>query len=227
MRRLTLTQFLKTGAAYVGVSALTVDTGLLLADRLDLLKVPGAWYINAPLGAVVLVGIPASITLAARLIRQVDPNPGRISGFAEGSPSPLLRAIPFMANSQADTLFASSVPHIFGEEIQTTHGGEHRPAVWRVPVPPEGSEVMVRESELRAFLDVAHHRAKYQFSRRYWTRQRRPPLWRVKYEAYMRLLTESGLVEGRSDNGGASGWLVTHPRHAITYLKFESGYAIR
>lgn len=226
MRRLTLIQFLKTSAAYVGVSAITVDTGLFLADRLDLLKVPGSWYINAPLGAVVLVGIPASITLAGRLIRHIDPSPGKIVGYEEGGASPLLRGIPFTANARPARLLASSVLHIFGDSLPVEQD-EHRPAVWRVPVPPENNEIMVRESELRAFLDVAHNREKYQFSRRYWTRQRRPPMWRMKYEAYMRLLAESGLIEGRHGSGGASGWLVTHPRHAITYLKFESGYAVR
>jgi hypothetical protein len=40
----------------------------------------------------------------------------------------------------------------------------------------------------------------------------------------MGLLTETGLVEGRQ--GGASGWLVTKPHHAITYLKHESPYSV-
>lgn len=225
MRRLTITQFLKTSVAYVGVSSITIDTGLFLADRLDLLEVPGSWYINAPLGAVVLVGIPATISLADRLIRHIDPNPAKIIGFEERVPSPLLRGIPFMANGKQAKLLASSTSHIFGESLPSED--EYRPAVWRVPIPPEDNEIVVRESELRAFLDVAHKRAKYQFSRRYWTKQRRPPLWRMKYEAFMRLLTESGLIEGRHENGGASGWLATHPRFAITYLKFESCYAVR
>jgi hypothetical protein len=225
MRRLSLTELLKTSAAFTVVSASVVDAGLLLADNTGLVDVPTSWYYNAPLGAWVVVGVPTTITLAERLLRHVDPNPGQIRGYQENTPSPLLSLIGLKFGGKSAGLIAHTVPFLFEQQVKDAPGNTvYRPAAWRVPV--NHNPVVVRESELRAFLDVAIKRDKYQFSRPYWTKRRRPPLDRGKYEAFMRLLTESGLVEGRHPTGGASGRLITHPRHAITYLKYESVYAV-
>ncbi len=222
LRRLSLTQLLKNSGAYVAVSASTVDVGLFVADRLDVVNVPFDWYIDAPLMVWVVVGVPVSLTLAGRVLQQVDPRARRIVGFQEGVPSPLLRKIGFNTGGKSSTILANRVDSIFGDKLPEVE--EYRPAVWHVPV--EDIPVIVRESELRAFLEVCYKRVKYQFSRRYWTKRRRPPVIRAKYEAYMRLLVESGLVEGRYDSGGASGYLATIPRSAITFLKYESAYRV-
>lgn len=224
MRRLGLVELLKTTGAFLVVSAGAVDSGLLLLDRSGGLDVPKSWYVNGPLGAWSVVGISASLALAGRLLRQVDNQAGRITGRLEGQPGPLIRSIPLGANGRQSTILASTTRSIFGE--QTPASETYKPAVWRVPIPPTGNQVMVRESEIRAFLEVAYHRRKYQFSRPYWCRRRRPPLWRDRYEAYMRLLVESGLVEGRHTQGGASGRLVIFPREAVWYLKYESPFRV-
>jgi hypothetical protein len=221
MRKLDLTQLIKNTGAFTLISASAVNAGLLFADRAGLLNVRSEWYLNAPLGVWALVGIPVTINLASRIVHQVNPQPRRITGFSEGA-SPVIRKIPFNTQGKSSTLLAYAVPSIFGESIPEQH--EYRPAIWHVPV--EGNDVTVRESELRSFLEVCHRRQKYQFSRKYWTRRRRPPLYRPKYEAYMRLLTEVGLIEGRHGHGGASGYLITTPRYAITYLKHESKHRI-
>ena len=222
MRRLSLTQLLKNTTAFAAVSASAVDAGLLLAHRTGMLDVPGDWYVNGPLAVWFLAGIPASISLAERVLQQINPRPGRIISFSDHAPSPVVRGISLHANGQRSTLLAHLAPTIFGEKLPEET--VYRPAIWYVPV--DDNQVVVRESELRAFLEAAHRRDAYQFSRNYWTQKRRPPLFRHKYEAFMRLLTESGLIEGRHIQGGASGRLVTHPRYAVTYLKFESTYRI-
>lgn len=221
MRRIELKQAVKNWAAFVGVSSITIDAGLLLADRTGMLDVPGGWYINGPLSATVLIGIPATFALASRILTQADPKPGRVVAFEEGGPSPLARWIPFTTNATPGRLMAHSIKSALGEALPE-EAPAYRPALWVVPI--EGLDIKVRESELRAFLDVAWRRDKHQFSRRYWTRRRRPALYRPKYEAFMRLLVESGLVEGRHEQGGASGRLLAFPREAITFLKYESAY---
>lgn len=221
MRRLQLKQVIKNWAAYITVSSVTIDAAFLLADQTGMADVPGSWYVNAPLAAAVLVGTPATFTLASRIIRQIDPNPGRITAFEEGGPSPLSRWIPFTANGRTGRTLAHGVKSAFGETLPEERPS-YRPALWIVPI--EGLDIKVRESELRAFLDVAWRRDKHQFSRRYWTRRRRPALYRPKYEAFMRLLCDSGLVEGRHEQGGASGRLLAFPREAVTFLKYESAY---
>lgn len=221
MKKLSLTQLFKNTVAFTAVSASAVDTSLLFANRVGWLDVPEEWYINAPLAIWAIVGIPVTIKLASRVITQVNPNPRRIISFLEGSPSPVVRKIPFNAKGKSSHLLAYAAPSIFGETVPETRE-EYKPALWHVPI--DGNDVIVRESELRAFLEVCYKRGRYQFSRRYWTRRRRQPLYRPRYEAYMRLLVESGLIEGRHGHGGASGHLVTTPRFAITYLKHESAF---
>jgi hypothetical protein len=210
MKHLKLTELLKS------------DAGLLFLDRVGALDIPGNWYINAPLGVWALVGLPVTISLAERLVTLANHKPGRIVGFSESALSPAIRSIPFNVNGKNGVMLASSAPVVFNTKLPADD--TYAPAVWHVPI--DGNPVTVRKSELRAFLDGCHKRSKHQFSRRYWTRQRRPPLYRPKYEAFMRLLTESGLVEGRHDQGGASGYLVTFPHEAIMYLKYQSAYRI-
>jgi hypothetical protein len=225
MRNLSLTQLLSTTAAFTLVSAGTADAALLLADRTGTLDVAGEWYINAPLGVWALAGIPVTIALAERLLHQINPKPRRITAFAEDEASPVIRAIGLTVNGRRNTLLASVSPFFVGNRLpQQESPNVHRPVAWRVPV--NNNEVIVRESELRAFLDIAFKRTKHQFSRSYWLKTRRPPLYRAKYDAFMRLLVESGLVEGRHTHGRASGRLVTQPRHAITYLKYESAFRV-
>lgn len=223
VKKLSLTELLKNSVAFTLVSASAIDAGLLFADRADLLNVPAAWYINAPLGVWAIVGIPVSISLAERIVNQVSHRPGRIAAISDASALPF-RAIRLTANGRTSQLLTHIAPHIFGEALPTPQE-VHRPAAWRVPI--DDNDIIVRESELRAFLDGCDRRPKHQFSRPYWTERRRPPLDRPRYEAFMRLLSESGLVEGRHAQGGASGRLVTKPHHAITYLKFESVYAVK
>ncbi len=225
MRKLSLTQLLSTTVAFTVVSAGTADAALLLADRSGTLDVAAEWYINAPLGVWALTGIPVTIALAERLLHQISPPSRRITAFAEDESSPFIRAIGLTVNGRRSTLLASVSPFFVSDrQPQPQSPAIHRPVAWRVPV--NNNDVIVRESELRAFLDVVFKRSKHQFSRSYWLKTRRPPLYRAKYEAFMRLLVESGLVEGRHSHGRASGRLVTHPRHAITYLKHESAFRL-
>ena len=225
MHKLSLRQLLSTTAAFTLVSAGTADAALLLADRTGTLDVAAEWYINAPLGVWALAGIPVTIALAERLLHHISPKPRRITAFAEDESSPVIRAIGLNVNGRRSTLLASISPFFVSDHRpQPENPTVHRPVAWRVPV--NNNDVIVRESELRAFLDVVFKRTKHQFSRSYWLKTRRPPLYRAKYEAFMRLLVESGLVEGRHSHGRASGRLVTHPRHAITYLKHESAFRL-
>lgn len=219
MRKLKLDELIKTAAAFTAVSALTVDGGLLFAEA-AIMDIPGEWYYIAPLGVWVLVGIPTTIALTERLLGQLDIKPGRIVGFADDGRAPFWRGIKFNAGGKSSTILASSAPHIFGETLPT--GGGERRAVWRVPV--NGADITVREAELLSFLEICYKRHKHQFSRNYWLRTRRPPLWEGKYCAYMDLLTQAGIVEGRQF--GASGRLVCFPREAISFLKYESTFAI-
>lgn len=223
MRRIELKQVFKNWAAYIAVSGVTVDAALLLADRIGLAVVPGSWYFNAPLGAAVLVGIPTTIALASRIVSQVDPKPGRVVAFNEGGPSPVAAWRSFTTNGRTGRILAHGVPAVFADKLPEDEP-IYQPAVWVVPI--EGIDIRVREAELWAFLDVAWRREKHQFSRRYWTRRRRPPVYRPRYEAYMRLLVEAGLVEGRHEQGGASGRLLAFPREAIRFLKYESAYKV-
>jgi hypothetical protein len=222
MKRMQLKELLKNLAAFAGVSAVAVDTALLLADRTEFFRVPVSYYINGPLAAWSLLGLPVSIHLAGRIIEQARAKPeARIAGALEAGPSPNLRKIPLAANGRDGFLFSSTVKSLFSEDEEQP-GATYHPAVWRVEV--DSTPFTIREVELKAFLDVAFKRPKHQFSRRYWTERRRPPLYRPKYDAMMILLTRAGLVEGRHEEGRASGRLVTHPRHAITYLKYESPF---
>lgn len=220
MKRLSVIQLGKDIFAFAAVSGLGVDLSLLLAGRLGW-DVPGAWFINGPLLIWSAAAVPASIMLLERVWSHVRPGPAvGISGRLEGA-SAVVRSIPFNTNAQAGRLLASTMPAM-GSGADLEPGEVYRPAAWRVT--KDGLTVTVRESELRAFLEAAAKRTSHQFSRPYWTRRRRPPLWRGQYEAYMLLLSSAGLVEGRQD--GASGRLVTLPRHAITYLKHESQYRV-
>jgi len=224
-QKLELGQLIKNAVAYAGISAITAETTLLLIDNVSNLDFSAGWYYNIPLAVWSAAGIPVSIALAGRLKHQVDVTAGQIWGFQEGD-GPGRRAIPITAGGQPrGTILASTMASIFGEKMPAEEETpEYRPAVWKVPAGE--SVVSVRESELRAFLDTAWKRNKHQFSRRYWTEKRRPPLWRGKYDAYMRLLVETGIVEGRHASGGASGRLVLFPREAIWYLKYESQFRV-
>ena len=117
-----------------------------------LLDVPNDWYLNAPLAVWFVVSIPTTITLADRVIHQINPRPGRVLAFEENIPSPLLRAIPFNARGRRDKLLAAVAPNIFGETLPLDGERVYRPAAWKVEV--GDNRVTVRESELRAFLDI-------------------------------------------------------------------------
>lgn len=213
MRKVNLSQLVKTATAFGAVSALTIDLSLLLTHRLGLATVPGHWYLDAPLIAWTLGGLPASIVLSERLLTQARGyRHSKIIVSADDSSH--LRQIPVVSGSQTGTVFASSARSIFptGDSHQ-----DFLPAVWQVPV--DDQLVSVRESELLQFLRLADRRPKYKFSRRYWCERRRPAIPRQHYAAYMELLTSAGLIAGRHPQGGASGWLIYPPRACIVLLK--------
>ena len=225
MRKLSLAELLKNGFAFIAVSATAIDAGLLLTHRMGVLAVKPDWYINAPLAIWTVIGIPITISLADRLLHQINIKPGPIIGFTEGGSAPVVRKIKWNINGRENTLLAQVMPFIFENPLPPEKPVVNQPVAWIVPV--YDNQVIIREKELLAFLEVASKRTKHQFSRRYWTEIRRPPLYRPKYEAFMRLLTEAGLIDGRHTHGRASGRLITHPRHAITYLKYESRFCIK
>jgi hypothetical protein len=229
MQRLQLGQLTRSLIAYAAVSAVTVDTWLLLADRWQVIKVPARWYFDGPLLSLAIVGLPATISLGERVLHQIYKKPGQIVTVdaSTNTPNTIARAIPFTINGRRSTLLANLTPSIFGE-TELPPGKVERLVYWRVPVQTAHGENLftVHEAELRDFLEVAHRRQRHQFSRRYWCKRRRPPLLRPKYEAFMRLLTETGLVEGRHEHGRASGRLVTFPREALMFLKYQSRYAV-
>jgi hypothetical protein len=225
MRKLSLAELLKNGLAFTVISSLAIDAGLLLTQRIGMLNFSSDWYFNAPLVVWVVIGIPVTIGLAERLLYQINVKPGPIVSIAAGGPAPTARKIKWNINGREKTLLAQVMPFIFENPLSSQKPIETRTVAWIVPI--YGNRVIIREKELRAFLEISANRSKYQFSRRYWTETRRPPLDRPKYEAFMRLLTEAGLIEGRHAHGRASGRLITHPRHAITFLKHESRFCIK
>ena len=225
MRKLSLSELLKNGFAFTVVSATAIDAGLLLTQRIGMLEVKPDWYLNAPLVIWTIIGIPITIGLADRLLHQINIKPGPIIAFTEGGAAPVARKIKWNINGRENTLLAQVMPFVVVDYRSSEKTTVYRPAAWIVPI--NNNQVIVREKELHAFLEVASKRPNHQFSRRYWTETRRPPLYRPKYEAFMRLLTEVGLVEGRYAHGRASGRLITHPRHAITYLKYESRFCVK
>lgn len=221
MRKISVGQLLKTAGAYGLLSAVTVDSALLLTARLGLADVPGSWYINGPLCCWVVGGLPASIALSERLLTVARGHQHTKITSYEDSPGVKLRGIPIFSGRQKSMTFSHTAETIFktGESAP-----EHRPAAWDVPI--ADNLITVREGELLQFLRLASKRHKYQFSRRYWCERRRPPIPRQNYEAYMSLLTGAGLVDGRHPQGGASGRLALHPRAAVFYLKNESPYRL-
>jgi hypothetical protein len=221
MKKLSAVELLKATAVYAGLSATVADAGLLLVDRTTALDFPGSWYINAPLAAWVVVGLPVSIKLAERMWEQARGKAdSSITAGLEGEGANL-RKIPFFANGRKGAVFANSAASPFADGPEPD-GPTYHPAVWRVTL--QGTTVTIRESELRAFLEVAWKRGKHQFSRRYWTEHRRPPMYRLKYDCLMTLLVKAGLVEGRHEDGRASGRLVVFPREAVSYLKYTSQF---
>lgn len=223
MRRLKVSETVKVYATLVGVGTLTIDAALLLASRAGY-HVPGSAYIDVPLAAIALAGVPASISLFERFLAQVGQQRASVQGFEDSTGAPVLRQIKLaLSGKPAGTMLAHSVPFLFGGGEQPEQPVTRKPAAWWITL--DGVPVTIREAELRAFLDVAYKRNKYQFSQNYWTRDRRPPMDRRRYDALMYLLTSAGLVDGRL--AGASGRLLAPPRHAITYLKFESRYRVQ
>ncbi|MEM7343593.1 MAG: hypothetical protein AAF485_05075 [Chloroflexota bacterium] len=223
MKKLSLNELLKNSAAFTLVSGTTIDAGLLFVDLAGPVDIHNSWYLSAPVGIWALAGVPISINLVGRMFNQVNSQPQRITAFTEGSPSPLSRAIPIKAAAGSATLFTNTVQSIFSESV-SDEPPVYRPTVWHVPIDDDDEDtVIVREAELHTFLDACWTRQngrKSTFSRNYWVHTRRPPLPRRKYEAYLKLLSETGLIEGRQ--GGASGRMVTKAQHALTYLKYES-----
>ena len=229
MKRLQLSQLIKSVAAFAGVSAATMDAWLFVLDAGGYVHVPPEWFISAPVFAWGVVGIPASIALGERLITtaRAAQKPGKIHAIevlaAEDSAGGV-RAIPFTQNGYQKTLFASAMRWAIGDAPPQSAPPRRIVTAWRVPVADD--YVTISERELSRFLELASRRTKYQFSRRYWTERRRPPMPRPRYEAIMSLLTSAGLIEARC--AGASGWLIggIKPHNAVTYLKYESLYSL-
>jgi len=208
--KLKLTELTKNTIAYLAISAATTELALILINRTTQYTIPTTWHTTAPLIPWLIAGIPTTIALATRLTQTITQHP-TITTHPDHSPHHI-RAIPFGKTH----ILAHNTPTLLNHNSPPT---PTRPTAWTITLPGH-TPITIHEHELTQFLQTAHKRHKHQFSRRYWTRTRRPPLWRPKYEAYMHLLTTARLIEGRT--GGASGRLVTHPRHALTYLKHES-----
>jgi len=220
MRKLSLGETVKTYAAFAGVATVTLDAGLFLAARAGL-DIPGSAFVDLPLSVITLAGLPASIHLFTRFMHQVGKDKTSIVGYEDNGGAPILNRIKLTANGRsAGTLLAHSVPSIFGKPEPAQP--ERKPAAWWIQI--GDMPVTIREGELVAFLEQSAKRGKHQFSQTYWTQTRRPAMPRQRYDAIMLLLVSAGLVEGRA--AGASGRLVTKPRHAITFLKHESRYAV-
>lgn len=232
-KKFSFTEFAKVSGALVLSSSALADGGLYLADYLRLLRAAPGDYIAGPIFIVTLASLPATLRLASKLADIVSPANRPIIAYADG-PGPRLREIPINGGNFTGSILASVAPSLFTQSKAPT--GLNAPAekerinytpsvFWRVPV--DETTVTIREAELMTFLEVAYKRSKHQFSRNYWLKTRRPRMWRAKYEAFMKLLTSAGLIDGRHEQGGASGRLNIFPREAVRYLKYESQFAIR
>lgn len=216
--KLRLTELLKTSLAFTAVSATGVDSALMFADRAGLLRFDSHWYLTAPMGVITVVSLPTAFRLLDRLSRMIDNGAsGRIVGTIEGM-SPHARRIPINGGVKGHIMALTAPARLQVPEERI----RELPAKWIVPV--DEVTITVREGELRTFLEAAYKRTKFQFSRRYWTQTRRPAIWRPKYEAFMRLLNETGVIDDREER--RSGRISLFPREAIMYLKYESQYRV-
>ncbi len=222
MAKLDLTEMVKEAAILTVTGAMGVDGLLASAEVFGLLDIPARWYLGAPLLGVSAIFLGTALRAGDRIWDKIEPR--RIVGFSEPGPRPQLRSIPFAHfGGRTGQIMANTVRTIWddGPAMLPAQVETHHSMVWKVPAGENW--YTIRESELLAFLEVAVSRDKYQFSRRYWTERRRPPMYRPRYEAIMKLLGSANLIDGRG--GRASGVLKTTPRHALTYLKYESQYA--
>jgi hypothetical protein len=203
------------------VSASAIDAGILMFDITDVLPADGSWYLVGPLAIWTAAGTAASFALFNRLMHQIEAPQTKISAqlIDEGGSG---RRIPWYKNGQTTTLLTSVAPWRIAQP--EAEARSVRRVQWEVPVETMNGqvEVLVSEPELKAFLEVAYNRSTYPLSRRYWTKKRKPPLWRPRYEAYIKLLDSAELIEGRYDR--ASGRLRLHPRQAVLLLRNASGY---
>lgn len=79
---------------------------------------------------------------------------------------------------------------------------------------------VVREGVANEFIrycQIRKERGKAAFSRRYWTKTRRPPLTREEYDCLMSNLVDFGFIEGRRQ--GSSGRLNAHSEKIIGKLR--------
>jgi len=212
-KKFNLSQFIQNSIAFGFTSALGVNSWLYLAGQSGIIKTYPGLYLVGPVVVWAIASIPISISLLERISQNIRPAAIQPVGIDNS------RSIPWIRNGQSTTLLASTVRFVVGNHDPVPN----RLIGWRVP-DQSGNVIIVYPNELERFLEQAARRGKYQFSRRYWTEFRRPALSRLKYDAYMRLLHEAGLIGGRQT--GASGFLVTKPHYAITYLKNESRYKL-
>lgn len=215
-KRLSIGQLVKEVGAFAGAATVCVDGAMLFGRLTGLAVVEPVWYVAAPVGIVSAFSGTLAIHLAVRSVRRADVLPGQISGRLQRF-GPGVRGVDLGGGGRVFGLLARNAVGPDGGESE-----RYFPAVWRVPM--DDQLVRVRESELRAFLEVCYKRRKFQFSRNYWTKQRRPPMNELRYNAIMRLLVEAGIVENRVR--GASGRLVLFPQEAVMFLKYESGFKV-
>jgi hypothetical protein len=186
---------------------------------------------RSPFWATVLVlvtvaTLATAIALFKRLMAEIEPPDQtiRIGSVATRSNG---RVIPWHRNGETTNVMALTAPSALRHlETQPAQQLPERSAdLYTVPtLNADGTVVRVEMSarEVLAFLDEAWRRNSYQFSRRYWTQERRPPLGRQEYQAYVRLLDSAGLIAGRGS--GASGWLAYTPRQALLQLRNTSQF---
>jgi len=218
MRKLSTIQLLKASLSYGIAASFTIDSWLLLLDRTGLLEVQPGSYLNAPLAVMAIGGIPVTISLFQRLLDTSYRQPDNHIKPVVTSSNGIDRHIPFTSGSTTGTILASVQRSIFGNPPEVLNQ-KHR-IDWSVPVGEQS--VMVTESELKTFLEIAHRRDKYQFSSVYFCRKRRPRLSEARYNAYMKLLESAGLIQDRTS--GSSGTMVTFPNEAMMVLKHNSGF---
>jgi hypothetical protein len=225
MAKFSFGQYAKTAGAFVVTTTVGAEFLLGVADGQEWLD-PGSWYTHAPMLIIGAACLPASIALFERMLQLANPKPGRIRAHVTDANGGIARKIPYNKHGRPGVLLANTVPFKLGEPKQRERR-DLGPMFWSVPVATDQGEntFTVHEKELREFLEAASRRKQHQFSRRYWTERRRPPLLRPKYEAMMRLLQECGLVEGRHADGRSSGRLVLFPRECMMIVKNSSPWA--
>lgn len=200
-----------------------VTSHLATWSVVGLLQVSGydvGWkgYLTATLVAFAVFGVRASaIVLNEAAALAGRSKPARIHAHIPQAHSGGGRSIPYTRGGRTEKIFLRAVPWLGGriEDAQPVQSVQPGGATWTVQI--RDQHIAITEPELHAFLHGAFGRRSHQFSRTYWTRKRRPPIARSRYEAMMLLLDHAGAITGRTQ--GSSGWLLGAPSMVIARLK--------